>query len=156
MGYRRIPRVGKCMRHPLDDVAGSAEGGHAMSICISPIMGIVYLLLAASVGACVGLFFGACFRGGGRWNSIITSVSASIASRLMKFKHVGHKFLPVYILSFWRNRYMKTWIDKETGIPYGKPDAVDEYLNMIFAIGVDCDGCYTVEKLKSCLSLIHI
>lgn len=28
-----------------------------MSICISPILGIVYLLLAASAGACVGLFF---------------------------------------------------------------------------------------------------
>ena len=37
-----------------------------MSICISPIMGIVYLLLAASAGACVGLFFGACFRSGRR------------------------------------------------------------------------------------------
>ena len=37
-----------------------------MSIYISPILGIVYLLLAASFGACVGLFFGACFRGGGR------------------------------------------------------------------------------------------
>lgn len=44
---------------------------------------------------------------------------------------------------------MKTWIDKETGIPYGKPDAVDEYLNMIWAIGVDYDGFNTVEKLKS-------
>ena len=47
---------------------------------------------------------------------------------------------------------MKTWIDKETGIPDSKPDAVDEYLNMIFAIGVDCDGCYTVEKLKSIIN----
>lgn len=37
-----------------------------MSICISPIMGIVYLLLAASAGACVGLFFGACIGGGRR------------------------------------------------------------------------------------------
>lgn len=37
-----------------------------MSICISPIMGIVYLLLAASFGACVGLFFGACFKDGRR------------------------------------------------------------------------------------------
>lgn len=34
------------------------------SICISPILGIVYLLLAASIGACVGMFFAACFRGG--------------------------------------------------------------------------------------------
>lgn len=66
MGYRRIPRVGKCLRYPLDDVAGSAEGGHTMSICISPIMGIVYLLLAASAGACVGLFFAACFGSGRR------------------------------------------------------------------------------------------
>ena len=37
-----------------------------MSICISPIMGIVYLLLAASVGACAGLFFAACFGSGRR------------------------------------------------------------------------------------------
>lgn len=37
-----------------------------MSIYISPILGIVYLLLAASAGACVGLFFGACFRSGRR------------------------------------------------------------------------------------------
>lgn len=37
-----------------------------MSICISPIMGIVYLLLAASFWACVGLFFGACFGSGRR------------------------------------------------------------------------------------------
>nr|DAE98424.1 MAG TPA: hypothetical protein [Caudoviricetes sp.] len=37
-----------------------------MSICISPILGIMYLLLAASAGACVGLFCAACFRGGGR------------------------------------------------------------------------------------------
>ena len=36
-----------------------------MSICISPILGIVYLL-AASAGACVGLFFGACFKDGRR------------------------------------------------------------------------------------------
>lgn len=35
-----------------------------MSICISPILGIVYLLLAASIGACVGMFFAACFRSG--------------------------------------------------------------------------------------------
>lgn len=45
---------------------GIHQGGHAMSICISPILGIVYLLLAASVGACVGLFFAACFRSGRR------------------------------------------------------------------------------------------
>ena len=37
-----------------------------MSICISPILGIVYLLLAASVGACVGLFFAVCVWGGRR------------------------------------------------------------------------------------------
>lgn len=37
-----------------------------MSICISPILGIVYLLLAASVGACVGLFCAACIGGGKR------------------------------------------------------------------------------------------
>lgn len=35
-----------------------------MSIYISPILGIVYMLLAASAGACVGLFFAACFRSG--------------------------------------------------------------------------------------------
>ena len=37
-----------------------------MTICISPILGIVYLLLAASAGACVGLFFAACVGGGRR------------------------------------------------------------------------------------------
>lgn len=37
-----------------------------MTICISPILGIVYLLLAASAGAYVGLFFAACVWGGRR------------------------------------------------------------------------------------------
>ena len=37
-----------------------------MSSCISPILGIVYLLLAASAGSCVGLFFGASFKDGRR------------------------------------------------------------------------------------------
>ena len=43
---------------------------------------------------------------------------------------------------------MKYWIDNDTKCQMCEPDCVDEWLFDIWAIGVDYDGCHTVEELK--------
>lgn len=43
---------------------------------------------------------------------------------------------------------MKRWIDEKTGTPMCEADCTDEWLFDIWAIGVDYDGCNTVESLK--------
>jgi hypothetical protein len=42
----------------------------------------------------------------------------------------------------------RTWIDSETNTNMWEPDCVDEWLWLIWAIGVDYDGCRTEESLK--------
>ena len=43
---------------------------------------------------------------------------------------------------------MKIWTDEKTGITMCEPDCVDEWLSMIWAIGVDYDGYNKAENLK--------
>lgn len=43
---------------------------------------------------------------------------------------------------------MKYHINEESGIKISTPDCVDEWLFDIWAIGVDYDGCDTVDSLK--------
>lgn len=43
---------------------------------------------------------------------------------------------------------MRTWYDEQLGCSFCEPDCVDEWLKMIWTIGVDYDGCQTVECLK--------
>jgi hypothetical protein len=43
---------------------------------------------------------------------------------------------------------MKVWYDEELGCNFCKPDCVDEWLEMIWTIGVDYDGCEKPESLK--------
>lgn len=43
---------------------------------------------------------------------------------------------------------MKRWRDDETGCNFVEPNCVEEWLEMIWAIGCDYDGCNTVESLK--------
>lgn len=44
---------------------------------------------------------------------------------------------------------MKTWKDKETGIVFSEPDCTDEWLQAIWAIGIDYDGYEKPENLKA-------
>ena len=43
---------------------------------------------------------------------------------------------------------MKFWVDEKTGTRMSEADCVDEWLFDIWAIGVDYDGCRTVEEFK--------
>ena len=43
---------------------------------------------------------------------------------------------------------MKYYTDEDSDIEEWEPDCVDELLYLIWAIGVDYDGCGTVESLK--------
>ena len=43
---------------------------------------------------------------------------------------------------------MKHWYDKEFGSIVCEPNCADEWLWHIWAIGLDYDGCNTVESLK--------
>lgn len=43
---------------------------------------------------------------------------------------------------------MKYWYDKEFGRIVCEPNCVDEWLEMIWQVGVDYDGCDSVKSLK--------
>ena len=43
---------------------------------------------------------------------------------------------------------MKNWYDKEHGCIMCEPDCADEWLQFIWEVGLDYDGCHTVESLK--------
>lgn len=43
---------------------------------------------------------------------------------------------------------MKYWYDEEFQGMVCEPDCVDEWLNLIWAIGFDYDGCHNVKDLK--------
>lgn len=43
---------------------------------------------------------------------------------------------------------MKHWYDKEFKGVVCEPDCVDEWLELIWEVGVDYDGCHSVESLK--------
>lgn len=43
---------------------------------------------------------------------------------------------------------MRYWIDEESGIRMSEPDCCDEWLSMIWMVGVDYDGCSTAAELK--------
>jgi hypothetical protein len=43
---------------------------------------------------------------------------------------------------------MKHWYDKEFKGVICEPDSVDEWLELLWAIGLGYDGCNTVESLK--------
>jgi hypothetical protein len=43
---------------------------------------------------------------------------------------------------------MKYWYDKEFKGVICEPDSADEWLELLWQIGVDYDGCNTVESLK--------
>ena len=43
---------------------------------------------------------------------------------------------------------MNRWIDGETGCHMCEPDCCDEWLFMIWAVGVDYDGCHSADDLK--------
>lgn len=43
---------------------------------------------------------------------------------------------------------MRYWIDEESGIRMSEPDCCDEWLSMIWMVGVDYDGCSTATELK--------
>lgn len=43
---------------------------------------------------------------------------------------------------------MRYWIDEESGIHMSEPDCCDEWLSMIWMVGVDYDGCNTVTEFK--------
>ena len=44
---------------------------------------------------------------------------------------------------------MKYWYDKEFKGVVCEPNCADEWLEMLWAIGLDYDGCGTVESLKA-------
>ena len=44
---------------------------------------------------------------------------------------------------------MKYWYDKEFCGIICEPNCVDEWLELLWDIGIDYDGCNTVESLKS-------
>ena len=44
---------------------------------------------------------------------------------------------------------MNHWYDKEFKGIVCEPNCTEEWLELIWAIGVDYDGCYTAESLKS-------
>lgn len=43
---------------------------------------------------------------------------------------------------------MRHWIDEDTGTKMCEPDCADEWMWDIWAIGVDHDGCRTVDEFK--------
>ena len=43
---------------------------------------------------------------------------------------------------------MRYWYDKEFKGVVCEPDCVDEWLELIWQVGVDYDGCHSVESLK--------
>lgn len=43
---------------------------------------------------------------------------------------------------------MRYWIDEESGIRMSEPDCCDEWLSMIWMVGVDYDGCITTTEFK--------
>ena len=43
---------------------------------------------------------------------------------------------------------MKHWYDKEFKGLICEPDCTEEWLELMWAIGVDYDGCHTAESLK--------
>ena len=43
---------------------------------------------------------------------------------------------------------MRYWIDEETNINFCEPDCVDEWLELMWEVAVDYDGCNSVESLK--------
>ena len=43
---------------------------------------------------------------------------------------------------------MRYWYDKEFQGRVCEPDCVDEWLNLIWSIGFDYDGCHKAEDLK--------
>lgn len=43
---------------------------------------------------------------------------------------------------------MRYWIDEESGIRMSEPDCCDEWLFMIWMVGVDYDGSSTATELK--------
>lgn len=43
---------------------------------------------------------------------------------------------------------MKHWVDKPSGIRMCEPDWADEWLYMIWAIGIDYDGCSSVQDMR--------
>lgn len=49
---------------------------------------------------------------------------------------------------------MKFWKDKETGITMCEPDCAEEWLQLIWEVAVDYDGCNTVESLKELIDEI--
>lgn len=44
---------------------------------------------------------------------------------------------------------MRKWVDEKTGMRMCEPDCCDEWLELIWMIAVDYDGCRTVEGLRS-------
>lgn len=43
---------------------------------------------------------------------------------------------------------MRFWKDKTTGYKMCEPDCADEWLQMIWAVGVDHDGCTSAQDLR--------
>ena len=43
---------------------------------------------------------------------------------------------------------MKRWYDEQAGCHFARPDSVEEWLEIIWGIGCDYDGCNTVTSLK--------
>ena len=43
---------------------------------------------------------------------------------------------------------MRTWYDEKLGCNCCEPDCAEEWLKMVWAIGVDYDGCNTVDSLQ--------
>ena len=43
---------------------------------------------------------------------------------------------------------MKYWYDKEFKCMVCEPNSTDEWLELLWQIGIDYDGCNTVESLK--------
>lgn len=43
---------------------------------------------------------------------------------------------------------MRLWIDETSGCKMFEPDCADEWLHMIWAVGVDYDGCSTTQELQ--------
>ena len=44
---------------------------------------------------------------------------------------------------------MKCWYDEQAQVQFCEPNCVDEWLQLIWTVGVDYDGCKTVGCLKS-------
>lgn len=44
---------------------------------------------------------------------------------------------------------MRVWVDEASGCKMCEPDCADEWLDMIWCLGVDYDGYTTVEGLRS-------